>query len=679
MDADDDPRGGERPASGCPDRRYRELQQYVGWTDDDARRVRSAADLLDPHLPALVDDFYATIDRHPAARRVLAGDPEQVARLKGTLLAWLRQLLRGPYDRDYVDGRWRVGRRHVQLGLDHGYVHAALSRLRRGLLRAVADVLAGDPARATRVGQSISTLIDLDLALVETAYRTEQTETVLRWAGGERRQQESILRLLLDTMTDGVLVVDAAGQVLLSNPALERMVGPARPGGGADDWPQRLKVFRPGSDRPCPAGELSLARALRGEKVEDAEQVVRCPERGADRWVSTSAGPLRDAAGVIRGAVVVVRDITERKRAEEQLRADERLLQSVLDHAPGRIAIKDRDGRLLLVNRRFAELAGRSIWDVVGRTDRCLFTGPGPDAVRANDRLALAGGGLMQFEEELDLPGGARTFLSVKVPAEGVGFPGKVLFEFTTDITDRKRAEERAVRSERLAAIGEMMTGLAHESGNALQRSQACLQMLAHRAAGRPDVLDLVDRVQAAQDHLLHLYEDVRGYAATLRLEPEPCDLAAVWRQAWANLEVQRKGRTAELREDLAAGAPACGSTRCRVDRFRLGQVFRNLFDNALAACPDPVEVTVAVADAVINDRPAVRVSVRDNGPGLTAEQQARMFEPFFTSKTKGTGLGLALARRIVEAHDGQIGPGALRPGCEIVITLPRGLEEGEE
>ena len=105
------------------------------------------------------------------------------------------------------------------------------------------------------------------------------------------------------------------------------------------------------------------------------------------------------------------------------------VVRLVLDNAPGRIAIKDRDGRLLLVNRRFAELAGQTPWDVIGQTDRNLFAGPGPDQVRANDRLALAAGRLMQFEEVLDLPGGPRTFLSVKVPAENVGFPGKVLFE----------------------------------------------------------------------------------------------------------------------------------------------------------------------------------------------------------------------------------------------------------
>ncbi len=477
---------------------------------------------------------------------------------------------------------------------------------------------------------------------------------------------DSVLRLVLDTISDGVLVVDGGGQVLLCNPALERIVGPVPIGSAPADWAGELQVYRPGVTAPCRPADLTLSRALRGERVEDVEQLVRRPGR-AERWVSASAGPIRAAGGAVRGAVVVLRDITERKRAEEQLRADERLLQSVLDNAPSRIAIKDREGKLLLVNRRFAEQAGRAVWDVIGQTDRNLYDGPGADQVAANDRLALAAGRLMQFEEVLDLPGGPRTFLSVKVPAEGVGFPGKVLFEFTTDITERKRAEERALRSERLAAIGQMVAGLAHESGNALQRSQACLQMLAHRARDREDLLDMVDRIQAAQDHLLHLYENVRGYAATIHLEPELGDLADIWREAWTNLEVQRKGRETILRESADC------DTICLVDRFRVLQVFRNVLENALAACPDPVEIDVAATATEVHGREALEVRVRDNGPGLTEDQRTRMFEPFYTTKTQGTGLGLALARRIAEAHDGRIEPGcADGPGCEIVITLPR-------
>jgi signal transduction histidine kinase len=236
------------------------------------------------------------------------------------------------------------------------------------------------------------------------------------------------------------------------------------------------------------------------------------------------------------------------------------------------------------------------------------------------------------------------------------------------DITERKREQERTLQTERLAAIGQMMTGLAHESGNALARSQSCLEMLAWEVEDRPEALDLISRIQKAQDHLKQLYEEVRGYAAPVKLERDEWDLGSIWRQAWDNLALLRQGRDVRLLEE------GDGVDRlCTVDHFRLEQVFRNIFENALAACSDPVRIAVTCAEAEIAGRAAVRVAVRDNGPGLSPEQKQRIFEPFFTTKTKGTGLGMPIAKRIIEAHGGQIGaaspPG---PGAEIVLTLPR-------
>src|SRR5690606_7277617 len=104
----------------------------------------------------------------------------------------------------------------------------------------------------------------------------------------------------------------------------------------------------------------------------------------------------------------------------------------------------------------------------------------------------------------------------------------------------RVQSEHRAVQSERLAAIGQMVTGLAHESRNALQRSQACLEMLSLEVEDRPQALELVGRIQRAQDHLHHLYEEVRSYATPIRIQRTPTDLGEVWRETWANLEFAR-------------------------------------------------------------------------------------------------------------------------------------------
>ena len=83
----------------------------------------------------------------------------------------------------------------------------------------------------------------------------------------------------------------------------------------------------------------------------------------------------------------------------------------------------------------------------------------------------------------------------------------------------------------------------------------------------------------------------------------------------------------------------------CQGDHFHLEQVFRNILNNALAACHDPVEIDIEWAEVDCDGQPAVRVAVRDHGPGLTAEQRRNLFEPFYTTKTRGTGLGLAIVR----------------------------------
>jgi signal transduction histidine kinase len=233
-----------------------------------------------------------------------------------------------------------------------------------------------------------------------------------------------------------------------------------------------------------------------------------------------------------------------------------------------------------------------------------------------------------------------------------------------------EEAQRRALRLERLAAIGEMAAGLAHDSRNIIQRSQACLDRLAWALDGNEQALDLVRRARTAQDELLRLYEDVREYAAPVRLERGRCELPGVWREAWEHLLAVAPNRDARLTEEVAVA-----DTACTADRFRLGRVFHNLLDNALAACADPVRVRVACADADLGGRPALRVAVRDNGPGLTPEQRRRLFEPFYTTKTRGSGLGLAIARRIVEAHGGQIvASESGGPGAEILVTLPRSL-----
>jgi PAS domain S-box-containing protein len=239
------------------------------------------------------------------------------------------------------------------------------------------------------------------------------------------------------------------------------------------------------------------------------------------------------------------------------------------------------------------------------------------------------------------------------------------------DVTELYEAQNKALQAERLAAIGQMMTGLTHESRNALQRSKACLEMLALEVEDRPAALDLVRRIENAQERLHHLYEEVRSYAAPISLKREQHDLRSLWRETWSHVIQLSPGKQVEFSERID-----CSDLQCRVDGYAIEQVFRNILENALAAAPEGGRIVVECKEAEIGGRPALRTAFRDNGPGLNAEQRRRIFDPFYTTKTKGTGLGMAIAKRIVQSHGGLIEAGEPSgPGAEIVVVLPRGME----
>jgi len=320
----------------------------------------------------------------------------------------------------------------------------------------------------------------------------------------------------------------------------------------------------------------------------------------------------------------------------------------------------------------FAErLTGYAADEVRGRDYLALLVRePDREAVAEKLERVVSGSSTPGFEIPIICRDGSRRWIAWMARYLPDYDGGPAILNVGQDITFLKQAQERALQAERLAAIGEMVTGLAHESRNALQRSQACLEMLALAVRDRPVALDLINRLQKAQDHLHRLYEDVRSYAAPIKLDKTPCDMGLIWREAWAHLKSAREEKRAVFRE-VVDGV----NLRCVADPFRLEQVFRNILDNALAAGSPPVAVEVRVEDAKLDGQPALRIILGDNGPGIRPQQRSKIFDPFFTTKAKGTGLGMPIAKRIVEAHGGQIALGeGDGPGAVFLITIPRGF-----
>lgn len=364
----------------------------------------------------------------------------------------------------------------------------------------------------------------------------------------------------------------------------------------------------------------------------------------------------------------------------DKLRSEEEkfrhLVDSIVDYA---VVMLDEHGNVSTWNAGAQKTYGYSFQEVFGKHFRLFF----PDELKDKGLPDEA------LQKARDL-GGAE-LEGLRVRSDGTSFRGHSFirpiretfsgsagFVFVSrDTTELIEAHNRALQAERLAAIGQMVTGLAHESRNALQRIQASINRIVRRSRDNPEILEIVGEIERAGDDLSQLYEAVREYAAPINLKKEKFDILDVWREVWKHLEPIRSERDVQFEEDTCD--VDLGTT---IDDYRLGQVFRNLIENAIAACKDPVRILVRCRDSSLRGFPALEVSIRDNGPGFSAEARQKAFEAFFTTKQKGTGLGLAIIKRIVEEHGGLVylahpdNRESEYSGAEIVLVLPRDQQE---
>jgi len=354
----------------------------------------------------------------------------------------------------------------------------------------------------------------------------------------------------------------------------------------------------------------------------------------------------------------------------DALAVSEALYRSLVDHLSLHVNRKDLQGRFTFANDSFCQFLGKTRAEILGRTNFDFFPAETAEIYRRYDQQVVEGGKIFQALVQLhDADGATRQLEMLKTPVGSAG--GGITGTQTVylDVTDRIEAESRLAQSERLAAIGNMVAAVAHESRNSLQQMQACTGLLKWKVDADKEALGLLADLEKAEDRLRRLFEDLRGYAAPQTLEHQSCDLHHVIEAAWVALAARRESREAALQ--------ICASPidlHCRADPLRLEQVFRNIMENSLDAADGPLELAVEFAQASRRGKPALRITIRDNGPGFTLDGRHQALEPFYTTKTDGTGLGLAIVRRIVEAHDGEIEIGNRHSrGAEIRIILPKG------
>jgi PAS domain S-box-containing protein len=346
--------------------------------------------------------------------------------------------------------------------------------------------------------------------------------------------------------------------------------------------------------------------------------------------------------------------------ANEALAESERRLQAILNHSPA-VSLKDLSGRYILANREFERMAAVPHGDILGKTDRELFPPRLADAYRANDDQVLSKNRGMELEETFLQADGVHVYHTIRFPLRDGDGRTYALCAIFIDISERKKTDD-ALKIARLEAEranrakSDFLSRMSHDLRTPLNAILGFAQILELASLG-PEERESVTQILKGGQHLLQLINEVldiaRIEAGHLSLSVEPVNAGEIVQQAIELVRALAGARGIAIDVHLPSQEVVI-----RADRQRLNQVLLNLLSNAVKYNRPGGSVTAGVEPL---DDGRVRIAVTDTGPGIPPAKLALLFQPFERlgaeqSGIEGTGLGLALSRRLAEAMEGTLG-----------------------
>lgn len=349
---------------------------------------------------------------------------------------------------------------------------------------------------------------------------------------------------------------------------------------------------------------------------------------------------------------------------------ENRLAELLIEASPAGILMTDPQGIIALVNQRAEAWFGYEESELIGKPVEILVPGAHRSDHTSHQALLLSQPRSQLLATRKNLLGRRKngTEFSIEISLHSImTVPGHLILANFIELTNLSQGNESHVQSERLAGIFQMVTGLAHESHNALQRAQGCLDLLELDLVNQAELLNLTDRIRVALTDLHRNYEEVRNYAAPIVLKYAPANLIELCRATFDDFASDER-RVSKCQFVATADPDACAI----VDVTHIKHVFQKVFENAIAASFEGTSINVVCHPQRLRHNDAIEITIHDHGCGLDAETAGRMFEPFYTTKQHGTGLGLAICQRIIKAHRGEI-DAANHPlgGTVVRITLP--------
>ena len=507
-------------------------------------------------------------------------------------------------------------------------------------------------------------LVSVATAALRDVDRVTGIVASMRDVTDERRARDAVLlsearyRNLFETATDLIYTLDPKGGITSANEASCRVVGQE----ARDVLGQNIATFIHPDDVSTAKGHFSAA--LRGEARRYDCRLQRMS--GDARLLSVTNSPIRQGRDVI-GILGIARDVTdERARAAALVRSEDRYTRLV-ESASDAIFTVDEEGNFTSLNKALEVATGRRRDQLLGRHFTTLLEGsPDRDKLWVIFAETMRGQrGRAEFRV-LGAAGEMRTASILASPiAEGDRITGTLAV--VRDVSDEKVLLQQVLQQEKLAAIGQLVSGVAHELNNPLAGVMAFSQLLLASTLSA-EQLQAAETIQTEGRRAAKIVNNLLTFARQHPPERSPVNINQVLRDTIALRRYAMQSAQVHLDAQLDDGLPPTWA-----DPTQLQQVFLNLLTNAEHAVQQNLgakrlQVRTARAGAML------LVSIGDNGPGIADDQRDRIFNPFFTTKPvgQGTGLGLSLSDGIVREHGGRIrvesAPGA---GATFLVELP--------
>jgi PAS domain S-box-containing protein len=541
--------------------------------------------------------------------------------------------------------------------------------LTRPLVRITNSIVAfsssGVPVEVkTGGGHEINMLAE---AFTRMASESQRKAVALASEVEQRSRIAEVLQNTIDNMVDPVLVADANGLVILTNPAARETFGQLS-GVGVLNTTRSFDRFD-ADGNPMAQDQSPLLRAFRGETIINFEFAVQPIGSERRSYLIANGRPLRNETGEIQGAVMVYHDITKTKKAEDALRRSEQMSRAIIDTALDAFVQLDALGRITDWSPHAESMLGWSREEAIGQDFGELALPP--DQTREiktgyrrfieaieHDMSVIQG---HRIEIEAVRRDGSPIALEVSMTALPV--EGRfVVNVFMRDLTEKIAFEEQLRQSQKMESIGQLTGGIAHDFNNMLTVITGTIDIISDGVADQPHLAAIAKLISEAADRGSELTRLLLAFARKQPLRPDETEVNALL----SGLQSLLRPTLGEPIEVETVLAPDTWSIY--VDRGQLESALVNLAVNARDAMPKGGKLTIETSNVVVDPDLGKRfgdlapgdyvmIAITDSGCGIPEAIRSKVFDPFFTTKEvgKGTGLGLSMVYGFIKQSGGHI------------------------